>query len=217
MTRPHLREYLALGGTCAVLTGNPTGLGRRVALRLAAAGARVVVACDDRAAGEETVREIVRRGGEARFIHVSGNTAEHARRGLQACEAVYGRVDILVNHQGPRVYVQAAARRMIDAVTGGSIVDIGTVADWHPSGSPMSEDGSHAALAVMTRDLAISRYELCLATTDDDITADTPAPAAQRAISSALSRYVERGDMATAAVCLASRAAAGVAGATMLF
>jgi NAD(P)-dependent dehydrogenase (short-subunit alcohol dehydrogenase family) len=206
MSRPLLRDVLALGGACAVVTGASTGLGRRVALRLAAAGARVVVACGDRAEGEETVRQINTRGGEAHFVRITGATSDDARRTLQACADVFGRIDILVNHGGSRLFSAAAARRMIEDVHGGSIVDIDRLEAWRPSASPLADDGSRAALALMTGSLAISRYEV------SQVDADDPPGDAQRQISSALSRFLDRGDTATAAVCLASRAAAGLAG-----
>lgn len=59
---------MGFGGSTAVVTGGNSGIGRAVARRLAAEGARVVVAARDRERGEETVSEIARDGGVATFV-----------------------------------------------------------------------------------------------------------------------------------------------------
>ena len=56
----------ALGGRTALVTGASRGLGRAIALRLAAAGAAVAVNYRERAeAAEAVVREIEAQGGRA--------------------------------------------------------------------------------------------------------------------------------------------------------
>ncbi len=209
MNQPPLRDVLALSGTNAVVTGSSTGLSRRIAIRLAGAGARVCIVHDRSGEALTTIGQIVARGGEGHFIHLSGEGDDPAHRAVALCERTFGRVDLVVNNQGPRATMRAVARRMFGAQRG-SIVQIDPIANFAPSASPIHDDGSRAALAVMTEKLAISRYEICC----DD--AEPPPSRAQRAISSALSRYVERGDVATATVCLASRAASGFAGARVM-
>ncbi len=59
-----------LAGKVAVVTGGGNGLGRATSLRFAEEGAAVVVADLLDGPGEETVREIEKRGGRATFVSV---------------------------------------------------------------------------------------------------------------------------------------------------
>ncbi|CAB3775648.1 2,5-dichloro-2,5-cyclohexadiene-1,4-diol dehydrogenase [Paraburkholderia ultramafica] len=56
-----------LEGKTIIVTGGGSGIGRAAALACSVAGARVVVADIDDAAGEETVSAIQRAGGDAIF------------------------------------------------------------------------------------------------------------------------------------------------------
>ena len=55
-------------GKTALITGSTDGVGRYVAERLAAQGARVLVHGRDRARGEAVVERIARQGGDARLL-----------------------------------------------------------------------------------------------------------------------------------------------------
>lgn len=57
-----------LTGSTALVTGATTGIGRAIALQLAGLGAEVVVHGRSVHRGAETVREIGKAGGKARFI-----------------------------------------------------------------------------------------------------------------------------------------------------
>jgi 3-oxoacyl-[acyl-carrier protein] reductase len=85
----------------AIVTGASRGIGKAIALRLAADGHAVVVNfARGRAAAEEAVQEIERAGGRA--ISVQADVADPA--GLpalfDAAETAFGGVDILVNNAG---------------------------------------------------------------------------------------------------------------------
>lgn len=84
----------------AVITGASRGIGRRIALALATAGAKVVVSARNGAELDTLVAEIVENGGQA--IAVVGDVAvtADADRLFEAAMASYGRVDILVNNAG---------------------------------------------------------------------------------------------------------------------
>ncbi|MFG1969394.1 SDR family NAD(P)-dependent oxidoreductase [Nonomuraea fuscirosea] len=80
----------------ALVTGATAGIGRAVALRLAADGSHVVAHGRDPERGAQLVREITAAGGTARFV-----TADLADAGeVRALAAAAGEVDILVNNAG---------------------------------------------------------------------------------------------------------------------
>ena len=84
----------------ALVTGAGTGIGRAVAIRFAAEGARVVVSCRTPENGQETVRRIREAGGDATFVGCDVSVEAAARALEEAAAARYGRIDILVNNAG---------------------------------------------------------------------------------------------------------------------
>lgn len=89
-----------IDGKAAVVTGAGNGIGRAIALSLAAAGADVVVSdvlIDD---GERTVSEIVGEGGSADFIATDVSDAAQAEALIAFAVQLFGRLDILVNNAG---------------------------------------------------------------------------------------------------------------------
>jgi NAD(P)-dependent dehydrogenase (short-subunit alcohol dehydrogenase family) len=92
---------LGLSGKVALVTGGARGIGRGIALTLAAEGARVAVNYRERAdAAEEVVCRIREHGGDAAAF--PANVGEHAEveRLVQDVLARFGRIDILVNNAG---------------------------------------------------------------------------------------------------------------------
>ena len=85
-----------LAGQRALVTGATSGIGRAVALKLAEAGAEVVVAGRDQARGAATVAAIDRAGGHASFIAADLNDLDSVQRLAEQA----GDVDILVNNAG---------------------------------------------------------------------------------------------------------------------
>ncbi|MFI1799643.1 glucose 1-dehydrogenase [Streptomyces sp. NPDC020379] len=90
-----------LSGKRALVTAASRGIGRGIALRLAAAGARVAVNYRENAeAAQEVVDEIVRGGGDAFAVRAEiGGRAEAERLFARVLEE-FGGLDILVNNAG---------------------------------------------------------------------------------------------------------------------
>jgi len=85
----------------AVVTGGSRGIGRAIAVALAAEGARVVVNyVADKPAAQQVVVDIQTRGGQASVIKADVSVAEEARALFAEAESLYGPVDILVNNAG---------------------------------------------------------------------------------------------------------------------
>src|SRR5579875_3827726 len=89
-----------LHGQVALVTGASSGLGRRFAATLAAAGAAVAVAARrvDRLA--ELVTEIEGRGGRAVAVPLDVTDAESITAAVAAAEEQLGLVTVLVNNAG---------------------------------------------------------------------------------------------------------------------
>jgi len=88
-----------LSGRIALVTGASRGIGRAIALKLAAQGATVVAAArGDNAAG--TVREITAAGGKAELATLDVGDAAAAEAFVSGAHERHGRIDILVNNAG---------------------------------------------------------------------------------------------------------------------
>lgn len=84
----------------ALVTGSTSGLGREVALRLAARGMHVIVHGRDRERGEAVVKEIEQQGGAARFYSADFARLADVRELARAIKRDYDRLDLLVNNAG---------------------------------------------------------------------------------------------------------------------
>ena len=85
-----------LSGKHALVTGAGSGIGRAIAARLAAEGARVIILEARAEAGEETAREIRDAGGEARVVAADVSNTGSMRAAFDQLE----KLDLLVNNAG---------------------------------------------------------------------------------------------------------------------
>jgi len=87
-------------GKVAIITGASRGIGRSIALALAAKGAKIVAVDIDQAATEAVVAEIKQLGAEAVAVQGNVTVAEDADKMIEAAVQAFSRVDILVNNAG---------------------------------------------------------------------------------------------------------------------
>ena len=84
----------------AFVTGAGSGIGRAIALRLAAAGHGVAVADLDPDGAEQTVSAIVDAGGKAIAVTADVADGDQVRAARERCESELGPVRIVVNNAG---------------------------------------------------------------------------------------------------------------------
>ena len=169
----------SLDGKVAVITGASRGIGRAIALRLAGAGAKVIVSSRKLENVQAVAGEIVAAGGEALPVqaHV-GLTDDVTALVARAIEA-YGRIDVAVNnagtnpHFGPLLSADEGqwdkildtnlkgAFRVCKAVVlhmeaqgGGKIINVASVAGLRPMPGLSMYSISKAALIMLTQVLA---------------------------------------------------------------
>jgi glucose 1-dehydrogenase len=148
---------MSLEGKVAIVTGGNSGIGKAIALALAAEGASIAIDyVADPAATEDLEREIVALGDRAIGIEADVSKVADVQRLVDTTVAQLGRVDIIVNNAGietrtsildtteeqyERVLAinlksaffgtQIAARQMIAQGDGGRIINITSVhEDW---------------------------------------------------------------------------------------
>ncbi len=91
----------ALGGQVAIVTGASRGIGRAIALALAAEGARVVINYAQSAtAAQALTAEISANGGEAIALQADVAQADQVEDLVKQTLDHFGRIDILVNNAG---------------------------------------------------------------------------------------------------------------------
>jgi NAD(P)-dependent dehydrogenase (short-subunit alcohol dehydrogenase family) len=167
-----------LDNKVALVTGSTSGIGRGIAVRLAALGARVVVHGRDEAGARQTLEAIGAAGGEADWRRADLADAEACRGLVTFAVDRFGGLDVLVNNaalttrgdiehasldvidslfavnlRAPLLLIQAAIPHM-RARGGGSVVNIGSVNAYigEPKLCPYSV--SKGGLMTLTRNAA---------------------------------------------------------------
>jgi NAD(P)-dependent dehydrogenase (short-subunit alcohol dehydrogenase family) len=170
-----------LTGQVALVTGATSGLGRRFATTLAAAGASVVACGRRRERLDEVEAEITAAGGTCVGVPLDVTDAEQIVAAVDAAEAAFGPVTILVNNagipdaarahkmsvelvdavldtnlRGPYLLAIEVARRLIAANQPGRIVNISSVSgSYYAGGGAALYSISKAGIARMTEVLAV--------------------------------------------------------------
>jgi len=173
-------QLFDLNGKAALVTGGAGGIGKAIALRLAGAGADVVVADIDPESASGVAEEIVSKGRKALVIEADVSSVASARDLAAKTVKALGRLDILVNNVGiyppsPVLDVteemwdnvldtnlrglffcaQAAAQQMIAMQHGGRIINIASLEALHPTLALSHYDASKGGVLMTTKALAL--------------------------------------------------------------
>ena len=177
---PNIAQLFDLTGKAAIVTGGAMGIGQGIALRLAEAGAAVMITDINLEAADNTVNQIRSKGGKAEAINADASSAADARRAVQETLQAFGRLDILVNNAGiypfaPALqvteelwdkvvdinlkglffYTQAAAQEMMNEGHSGKIINIASIDALHPTGNLVHYDASKGGVVMVTKALAL--------------------------------------------------------------
>jgi NAD(P)-dependent dehydrogenase (short-subunit alcohol dehydrogenase family) len=170
----------SLDGKVAVITGASRGIGRAIGLRLAKAGAKVVVSSRKQEGVQAVADEITAAGGEALAIQAHVGRPEEVEALVAQTVQAFGRVDVAVNnaatnpHFGPLLTADEGqwdkildtnvkgAFRLCKAVVphmesqgGGKIINMTSVAGLRPSPGMGVYSVSKAGIVALTQVLAV--------------------------------------------------------------
>lgn len=176
-----------LAAKIAVVTGASRGIGKGIALALAAAGARVACIATQAGNAAATVAAIEKLGGEAIAVGCRVESASEVSRAFAEIEQRFGSIDILVNNAGisrpqpllkmteenwdehmninaKSVFLcsQAAIRQMQSAGNGGCVINIGSIVGQNAIPQTLGYCASKATVDHMTRVMAIecAKYDV---------------------------------------------------------
>jgi 3-oxoacyl-[acyl-carrier protein] reductase len=98
---PDLEPLVNLAGRTALVTGASRGLGRAIALRLAASGADIVLNCRrSRSDADEVAKLIQQLGRVCEVVEADVSSSDEVTRLFQRAKESLGDIDILVNNAG---------------------------------------------------------------------------------------------------------------------
>jgi len=98
--KPSITLEESVKGKIIMITGATSGIGKATALKLARAGATVLVVARTPSKLSETLDEISKLGGTAKAYQCDVSDMEECQRLVKEVLADYGRVDVLVNNAG---------------------------------------------------------------------------------------------------------------------
>ncbi len=174
---PAVAELLSLRGQRALVTGGSGNIGRGIAIRLAEAGADIVIHYHSDAEGAaQTVHTVAAIGRKAESLQADLTDADEVARMFSKIAETGSSTNCIVNNAGgypvqpfaemsaidwqqvvsanlnSAVYVsQEAIRRMCDDGTGGAIVNIASIEGMDPAPGHSHYAASKAGLLMLTR------------------------------------------------------------------
>ena len=84
----------------AIITGAGAGMGRETSILFAKEGCKVAVFEIDAKSAADTVDEILRNGGDAKFWQVDVSNEENVKNAIAEVKNHFGKIDILINNAG---------------------------------------------------------------------------------------------------------------------
>jgi NAD(P)-dependent dehydrogenase (short-subunit alcohol dehydrogenase family) len=91
---------MRLDNKVAFITGAGMGVGRATCLLFADEGSKIVAADIDQEAGQETVRQVKERGGEAVFTQCDVANEQEVKQAMGTGVKAFGKLNILYNNAG---------------------------------------------------------------------------------------------------------------------
>lgn len=174
-------KLLDISCKTAIVTGGAMGIGYGIAVRLAEAGASLVIADVNLAAAAAAVAKLKAAGGTAIAAQCDVSLEAHVARTISRAVVQFGGVDILVNNAGIFPFMpimqtdealwrkvhdinlkgmflcsREAGRQMVKQGRGGRIINISSVDAFHPSSVGLAHyDASKAGAVMFTKSLAL--------------------------------------------------------------
>ncbi|MBP6942673.1 MAG: SDR family oxidoreductase [Candidatus Buchananbacteria bacterium] len=176
-----IAQLIDLKDKTAIVTGGAMGIGLGIVSRLAEAGAKVVIADANEAAGTAAVTELTSKGFTVAFKQTDVADESQVKDVVEFATQTYGSLDILVNNAGiypiaPALQMavseferilsvnlksvfmltQTAAATMITQGRGGKIINITSIDALHPSSVGLAAyDASKHGLWGFTKNTAL--------------------------------------------------------------
>ncbi len=175
-----ITKMFDLSGKVAVVTGGAMGIGKGIALRLAEAGAAVLIAdVVAQSEAQDTLDEITLAGGTVAYLQVDLTNMAEVNKVVTTTLTTYGDLHILVNNAGIFKYMpvtqltedmwdrtlnlnlkavaflsKQAVNAMIEKKHGGKIINISSIDSLKPSGNLSQYDASKGGVRMLTRAFA---------------------------------------------------------------
>jgi 3-oxoacyl-[acyl-carrier protein] reductase len=174
-----LPSSLDLSGRAALVTGAARGIGKAIAITLAARGAAVAINDKDEAAAHDTAAGIIASGGKAIVVGFDVGEPAAVEDGIKRTVAGLGGFDILVNNAGISIDAlvmrakiedfdliqrinlrgvflcsQAAARHLLKAKERGRIINLSSVVGEQGNAGQSMYAASKAGVIGLTKSLA---------------------------------------------------------------
>ncbi len=168
----------------AIITGGATGIGKAAALQLSDQGYAVMIVYNRSSEAAELLqKELHEKGRACEIIRADVSIEEDARKLIDYCEQIYGRLDALVNSAGTTSFIPFSdldavtsevwekilrvnvmgtffctreASKLMNKNGGGAVVNVASLAGMRVSGSSLPYGVSKAGLIMMTKSLAIT-------------------------------------------------------------
>ncbi|MBM4405152.1 MAG: SDR family oxidoreductase [Chloroflexi bacterium] len=174
------RSIASLDGRTAIVTGGANGIGKGIAMGLAAFGANVVIADKDGPAAQQTAAEIAKKGVRTLSYAVDVREFDQVKAMTKATLDTFGKINILVNNVGGtfksnfldvaekgwdaliRINLKSAlyctksvADEMIRLKTGGAIIQVTSIEAWRAAPGYAVYSACKAALENFTWTMAL--------------------------------------------------------------